>query len=178
MQLAFDELTKLYDEVDEMIRSASPVCELSARCCRFKEFGHDLFLTSLEHEYLLASGEVAVSRFAPGENCPWQAESGRCTARKGRPLGCRVFFCDPAYAERMPEIMESAIGRLRHISDRHQIEWDYRPLHKHLLESLADGRWLEPGQAQGEHVGTSHADSSSADWSGQSPESNAKSGNV
>lgn len=176
MQLAFAELSRLYAEVDEMIRSRSPVCELSARCCRFREFGHDLFLSSLEHEYLLASGEPAASRLIAGENCPWQAESGHCRARTGRPLGCRVFFCDPAWANEMPEVMEEAIGRLRQISDRHNFAWDYRPLHKHLLESLAAGRWSEPDLPRREPVGIPLADESSADCSGQSPGNQAESG--
>lgn len=176
MQLAFAELSKLYSDVDEVIRSRSPVCELSARCCRFREFGHDLFLTSLEHEYLLASGEPPVSRLSPGENCPWQAGSGHCKARNGRPLGCRIFFCDPAWADTMPELMESAIGSLRQISERHQLAWDYRPLHKHLLESLAAGRWSQPDLPRREPVGFPQSDGSSADCSGQSPGNQAESG--
>lgn len=176
MQLAFEELSRLYNEVEAQIRAHSPVCELSSRCCRFREFGHDLFLTSLEHEFLLASGEPAVSPFSAGENCPWQAESGQCKARAGRPLGCRIFFCDPAWADTMPNVMENAMTTLRQISDRNQLQWDYRPLHKHLLESLAAGRWSQPDLPRREPVGYQISDESSADCSGQSPENRAESG--
>ena len=41
-----------------------PVCQLSGRCCRFKEYGHTLFVSTAEVRLLLASG--AESTAAPG----------------------------------------------------------------------------------------------------------------
>ena len=34
-----------------------------------------------------------------GATCPWQDSRGHCTAREARPLGCRVYYCDPAFEE-------------------------------------------------------------------------------
>lgn len=155
MESAMVQLGRLYGLVENKVTSQGPVCELSARCCRFREFGHDLFLTALEHEYLLASGEPAVEPLRAGENCPWQASSGVCMARAGRPLGCRVYFCDPNFAETMPEIMEEALTQLKQIHNQMEIPWDYRPLHLFLTESREKGRWVEPSQAPCDTVGES-----------------------
>src|SRR3954447_22862868 len=88
---------QLYAEVDRDVRAAGPVCEASGRCCRFKEYGHVLYLSGLEAEVLLA----AAPPFEPpvsADFCPFQKEN-LCTAREPRPLGCRVYYCDPSYQE-------------------------------------------------------------------------------
>jgi Fe-S-cluster containining protein len=137
-------LSELFARVDREILGIGPQCELSGRCCRFKQFGHDLFITGLEHDYLIETSSAAVMSLNYGENCPWQSKSGICTARNSRPLGCRVFFCDPAYADSMPEIMESAIRDLKKIHIEADLAWDYRPLQAYLIESREQGRWQEP----------------------------------
>jgi hypothetical protein len=38
---------ELYREVDAAVAAAGPVCVASGRCCRFKEYGHVLFLSIL-----------------------------------------------------------------------------------------------------------------------------------
>ena len=43
----------LYQEVDRAVAAAGPVCVASGRCCRFKEYGHTLFISNLEAEVLL-----------------------------------------------------------------------------------------------------------------------------
>ena len=42
------QVLELYAEVDREVRAAGPVCVASGRCCRFKEYGHTLFLSNLE----------------------------------------------------------------------------------------------------------------------------------
>jgi len=131
---ALRDLGALYARVEAEIARHAPVCELSGRCCRFREFGHDLFVSGLEREYWFRSGEPAISadRWKPGENCPWQSETGRCHARLGRPLGCRVYFCDPSFGPFMPDVMEPAISAIKRITRQAGMEWDYRPAHEHL----------------------------------------------
>ena len=46
---------ELYAEVDREVAAAGPVCVASGRCCRFKEYGHVLYLSNLEAEVLLHS---------------------------------------------------------------------------------------------------------------------------
>ncbi len=48
------EVLELYSEVDQAVAAAGPVCIASGRCCRFKEYGHVLFVSNLEAEVLLS----------------------------------------------------------------------------------------------------------------------------
>lgn len=124
------DLFVLYSEVDAEVAAHDPRCDVSGRCCRFSEYGHTLFLSAVEAE-LLCSEPAAPSQ-EQGE-CPYQI-AGRCTARERRPLGCRIYFCDPRFADRMPEISESAIARLKRLHERWGRGWDYRPLERFLKD--------------------------------------------
>ncbi|MFO0846380.1 MAG: hypothetical protein U0797_29100 [Gemmataceae bacterium] len=46
---------QLYREVDRDVTAAGPVCVASGKCCRFKEYGHTLFVSQLEADVLLAA---------------------------------------------------------------------------------------------------------------------------
>src|SRR5262245_21877628 len=100
----FDRVREIHSAADAAVAVQGPVCESSGRCCRFTEYGHTLFLSDMEAEYLLAT--------APGydrvsiDGCPFQTD-GLCTARDERPLGCRVYFCDPKFQQSMPLILET-----------------------------------------------------------------------
>jgi hypothetical protein len=120
----------LYEEVDREVAVAGPVCVASGRCCRFKEYGHTLFLSNLEASVLLAEApgyEAPVN----SDFCPFQREN-LCTARGPRPLGCRVYYCDPNYQVRAGEITEKYLGRLKELSEECDIAWRYAPLHQFL----------------------------------------------
>ena len=65
------------------------------------------------------------------DGCPFQVNN-LCTARETRPLGCRIYFCDPAYQGRMAEITEEAVAALKRIADAHDTGWEYAPLHHFL----------------------------------------------
>jgi Fe-S-cluster containining protein len=126
-------LKELYEELAGDIARAAPVCQVSGRCCRFQEYGHTLFLSWAEAQVLLSEGLPAG---APIDEvgCPFQ--SGRlCTAHERRPLGCRVFFCDPNYAGVGETLSEKYITRLKRLHESHAVPWDYRPLHQFLREA-------------------------------------------
>lgn len=120
----------LYDEVDSLVSEAGPKCDASGRCCRFKEWDHVLYLTSLEANVLLID-TPNYERPVSDANCPFQID-GLCTARHSRPLGCRIYFCDPNYQDRSSEIMEYALSQLRCLAKEHQTDWHYAPLHVFL----------------------------------------------
>lgn len=127
------EVQQVYTAVDAAVAAAGPVCIASGRCCRFAEYGHTLFLSNLEAEILL---EAAPPYEPPvtAEYCPFQ-KGNLCTAREPRPLGCRIYYCDPAYQETSNQITEEALRRLKDIADRHQLPWRYAPLHRFLNEA-------------------------------------------
>jgi hypothetical protein len=125
-------LRQLYGEVDREIRRLGPVCELSGRCCRFDEYGHTLFLSAPEAALLIADAPPPSRPLDDGATCPWQNSLGHCTARDARPIGCRVYFCDPTYQPHAPGVSEAFIGRLKALVNRFGLPWNYAPLHRHL----------------------------------------------
>jgi hypothetical protein len=124
------QVLELYQEVDVEVRAAGPVCMASGRCCRFKEYGHVLFLSNLEAEVLL-SAAPPYSQPVSADFCPFQKEN-LCTAREPRPLGCRIYFCDPAYQDAMKDITEKYVRRLKELAAQQGVEWRYAPLHHFL----------------------------------------------
>jgi hypothetical protein len=129
------QVLNLYREVDQAVSAAGPICVASGRCCRFKEYGHTLFLSNLEAEVLLDDAppyEQPVS----SEYCPFQKEN-LCTAREPRPLGCRIYFCDPQYQETGNRLTEEYLHRLKKLAEANGIEWHYAPLHQFLNQQDA-----------------------------------------
>jgi len=124
---------EVYREADAAVARAGPVCVASGRCCRFKEYGHTLFLSGLEADVLLAAAP-AYDRPVSADFCPFQKDN-LCTAREPRPLGCRVYYCDPAYQESGNAITEAALARLKALAEEHGLTWRYAPLHQFLNDA-------------------------------------------
>jgi len=120
-------LRALYARVEaDLAARPGLVCGRSGRCCRFKEAGHELFLTRVEFEELQARGG---KRKGGTDRCPW-LEDGRCRNREGRALACRTYFCsDEALAS---EVTERWHREVRRLHDRFGEEYDYRSLADHL----------------------------------------------
>jgi Fe-S-cluster containining protein len=141
-----DRLRSLYAEVDAAVAALGPACGLSGRCCRFHEAGHTLFLSAPEAGLLLAEAPPPARPLDTGATCPWQSATGLCTAREARPLGCRVYFCDPGYQRHAPELSETYIARLKQIVAEAGLPWEYAPLHQHLRRALTVGRFPPPSR--------------------------------
>jgi hypothetical protein len=123
---------ELYAEADREVAAAGPVCVASGRCCRFKEYGHTLFISNLEAEVLL-HGAPPYALPVSSDFCPFQ-QGTLCTAREPRPLGCRVYYCDPAYQETSHAITEKYLRQLKELAEAHDVAWRYAPLHVFLNE--------------------------------------------
>lgn len=128
-------LRELYAEVDAAVAAAGPRCEASGRCCRFKEWGHVLFLSGFEADLLLDSAPPYTTPVSP-DGCPFQVNN-LCTAREQRPLGCRIYFCDPAYEQIACTITETALSKLKRLAEEHDLPWRYAPLHVFLNEGAS-----------------------------------------
>jgi len=103
---------RLHEQLEQAIRQRGPRCELSGRCCHFEKFGHRLYVTTLDVAAFLAADPPPPGEI--GEGCPFQ-QNGRCGVHAIRPLGCRIFFCDPSAEQWMQEqyeILHSALKRL------------------------------------------------------------------
>lgn len=126
------EVSRIYADADAEVKSAGPVCLSSGKCCRFKEYDHTLFISSMEAAVLLKYAPHYDKPTNPGF-CPFQKEN-LCTAREPRPLGCRIYFCAPAYQGKMLELSEKYTRKLKDLADEKQLPWHYAPLH-HFLDN-------------------------------------------
>lgn len=133
-------ILQLYQDVDRDVAAAGPVCVASGRCCRFKEYGHVLYVSNLEAGVLLNGAPPYESPVTP-DFCPFQ-KGNLCTAREPRPLGCRVYYCDPNYQETGNQITETYLRRLKDLAGEAGVEWKYAPLH-HFLNHPEEAR-LDP----------------------------------
>lgn len=130
------QVLELYRQVDQAVAAAGPICVASGRCCRFKEYGHILFVSNLEADVLLNDAPLYEPPVS-GDFCPFQKEN-LCTAREPRPLACRIFFCDPNYQETGNRLTEEYLRRLKELADANGIEWRYAPLHEFLNQTKAE----------------------------------------
>jgi hypothetical protein len=129
------QVLEMYEEVDREVAAAGPVCVASGRCCRFKEYGHTLFVSNLEAAVLLHDAPPYEGPVT-ADFCPFQ-RGNLCTAREPRPLGCRVYYCDPNYQETGARISETYLRRLKALADAHGARWHYAPLY-HFLNHPED----------------------------------------
>ncbi len=144
------ELDAFFGQLDQRIADRHPVCRNRGVCCKFGAFGHKLYVTTLELAFFQARHpdrlheqdprpaqtnqraagfslrELATSENAEKANqsCPFQQE-GMCTTREGRPLGCRVFFCESADEGWQSELTEWALARLREMHERFDVPYVY-----------------------------------------------------
>jgi hypothetical protein len=132
-----ERVLEIYQEVDREVAAAGPVCLASGRCCRFKEYGHVLYLSNLEASVLLTHAPAYESP-VNADFCPFQ-EGNLCTARQPRPLGCRVYYCDPNYQETGNQITEKYLRQLKEIAQEAGVQWKYAPLH-HFLDHPEEAR--------------------------------------
>ena len=110
---AFAALEALYAELEVVVRRSAAVCIRRGVCCRFEDAGHELFASALEADYAAARHPDAPPPEAEGR-CPYHVE-GRCTAREGRPLACRTYFCDARTQDALERTHEHFLARLRSI---------------------------------------------------------------
>ena len=126
------ELEALHDYTAAAIESRKPLCTASGRCCNFDAYGHRLYATGLETAYtvsllggkqnLLTRDSLRTAR-ARG-NCPFQLDR-LCETHTIRPLGCRVYFCDPTAQDWQQDLYERLLKELRSIHARHSVEYRY-----------------------------------------------------
>jgi len=121
-------LRRIYEEAERTLAALPGLyCQLSGRCCRFREAGHELFCTALEYREMAAQGGDRAG--APGETCPWLVD-GRCSNRDGRALACRTYFCsDEALAA---QVTERFHRQIRELHARLGLDYSYQPLRLHL----------------------------------------------
>ena len=131
--------------------------------CRFRELGHDLFVSDLERDYRDRNGEPAVAPevLGPDENRTRQSAAEICHERQGRTLFGRVYQCDPAFESVMPVMTRAAISRINRITGQVVKTWDDRPADGHLKSTGRVWRISSTARLTGESAASATGDASS-----------------
>ncbi|HEX4793767.1 MAG TPA: hypothetical protein VH370_08250 [Humisphaera sp.] len=146
-----DAVAAVYASLAKAIEERRPICRTSGRCCRFEEFGHRLYVTTLElaklvHDLsemdkpsaattspkslpVLTTNNSQPTTHDPPDGCRFQIE-GLCTIHAIRPFGCRVFFCDATSTQWQQDQYEKHHARLRQLHEElgvpyRYVEWRY-----------------------------------------------------
>jgi hypothetical protein len=94
-----DAVARVYADLAIEIDARRPVCKHVRRCCRFDEFGHRLYVTTIELAAFVA-GLPADSGNPHTTPAAVPSRSGNSAAStRIRPFGCRMFFCDSTATE-------------------------------------------------------------------------------
>ena len=121
-------IRSVYADLAEVIGARQPLCIASGRCCRFDQYGHRLYISTLEMAAFV-SDLATLTAPAPNENrpggCPFQVSGKLCGVHGIRPFGCRIFFCDPSAAEWQQATYELFHARLKALHDELNVPYYY-----------------------------------------------------
>jgi len=114
---------RVYGDLQEAIDARRPVCVVSGRCCRFDEYGHRLYVTTMELAAFVAQLD-GPGEAGDGRGCPFQV--GRlCGVHAIRPFGCRVFFCDASAVDWQADVYEQFHARLKGLHEAMGVAYFY-----------------------------------------------------
>ncbi len=126
---AREELRRIYEHVAAELKSRPELyCEISGRCCRFRDAGHQLFVTRIEFREMRAHGDDPATSDAQVV-CPW-LKDGLCSNQTGRALACRTYFCSDE--DQAAEFGERFHEQIRRLHDRHGLAYEYLSLGDHF----------------------------------------------
>ena len=102
------QLREILTAADAAIASCGAICRQCGKCCSFAKMDHQLFVSTGELALLTTMNPPC----APAPlRCPYQVDSA-CTARDLRPLGCRIYYCDPTTTASFSDIYEQYHRRI------------------------------------------------------------------
>lgn len=140
-------LEAIYQHVHTETIARQPLCQASGRCCNFEKHGHRLYVTGIEAAYMFARLEgdnraratlEQVNAARTRGDCPYLINN-LCTAHTIKPLGCRVYYCDPTAQRWQEELSEYALAQIRAIHDEHGLEYRYgewRSMLEQVIEAV------------------------------------------
>ena len=126
-EAALRALAALYAALDNELPRWEFTCSASGRCCDFDAYGHRLYVSSLEAEYFFRNSPRQRANEDP-RHCPAWGPDRLCTAREGRMLGCRTYFCPP-YPQGVPEDLHARYdARIKALHERFSIPYEYKDI--------------------------------------------------
>jgi Fe-S-cluster containining protein len=141
-----DAVAGIHAVVQREVDARRPLCVMSGRCCHFEEFGHRLYVTTIELAAFIHELSGRPRDDGRGENPqPHRTHSlpvtqvqappstGTCAFQVGklcgvhalRPFGCRMFFCDATATEWQNVTYERFHSKLRTLHVELEIPYYY-----------------------------------------------------
>ena len=117
-------IQKLYRDLQREIDQRRPVCLVSGRCCRFDEFGHRLYVTTMELASFIHDLQEVPARNPDPAGCPFQLAK-LCSVHAIRPFGCRLFFCDATSTQWQNQLYEQFHSRLKRLHEEFRVPYSY-----------------------------------------------------
>jgi len=115
-------MERLYSDLDSDIEQLPRRCRRKNACCQFDaRSGHRLFVTAVEVCYYLSRRSPPP---ANGSTCSHLVDAS-CGARDVRPLGCRIFYCDPSPQDWQGPLTEVYLTRLKNMHEEFGIPYFY-----------------------------------------------------
>ena len=136
-----DAVGQLYADVQREVEARRPVCVLSGRCCRFEEFGHRLFVTTIEMAAFVHALGPADGLTRPGwdgTGCPFQVKK-LCGVHGARPFGCRMFYCDETSTDWQQQAYERFHARIKDLHEQLGVPYQYVEWRHALRMMTPDG---------------------------------------
>jgi Fe-S-cluster containining protein len=116
---------RVYQLIERATARRKPLCVLSGRCCHFEEYGHRLYVTTLElATFAHHLGSFSRAKDWDGSGCPFQVGK-RCGVHPIRPMGCRMFFCDPSSTGWQNRHYEAFHARLKRLHEALDVPYAY-----------------------------------------------------
>jgi Fe-S-cluster containining protein len=118
----------VYRDVAAAVAERRPLCVISGRCCRFEEYGHRLYVTTLELAAFAHGSEQGgwpdpVKNW-DGMGCPFQVAK-LCGVHTIRPFGCRIYFCDATSTQWQQDAYEQFHGQLKQLHESLGVPYFY-----------------------------------------------------
>jgi Fe-S-cluster containining protein len=115
----------VYRALQDAIDLRRPICTSSGRCCRFEEFGHRLFVTTLEMAAFVSQANRPLNPGAWDKTgCPFQLNR-LCDVHEIRPFGCRIFFCDETSTQWQAEQYERFHREIKRLHEELGVPYFY-----------------------------------------------------
>jgi len=126
-------VARVYTDLQREIDARRPICSASGKCCRFEEYGHRLYVSTLELAAFVAQVPT-VTRDVPVQTrslpvltspgCPFQVDN-LCSVHAIRPFGCRMFFCDATATQWQNERYEHFHAELKRLHELLDVPYFY-----------------------------------------------------
>lgn len=125
----------VHRRIEAAVIERGPRCDQSGRCCRFGEYGHDLFVTGLEIAVFLRRASrpsnaigrargVSLPQLSSERACPFMIDNA-CSVHAIRPAGCRIFFCEPGTQGWQQDLYERSLVEVRRLHETQGLPYRY-----------------------------------------------------